>query len=152
MFFGFNYQRRKFTDFSAWESQNWMMGTGERTVQRGTLRLESMFSFEPFTLRDIGSPQAFQTGETFRGGPLIDYQHPHDLVMRAGAELRRPIQGVTLIVGADLVGSPTLGPPVFMHRPSAVETPHAPLSHHHMDSTHITPASCVAAGSGSLAD
>jgi hypothetical protein len=26
-----------------------------------------------------------------------------------------------------------------MHRPSAAETPHAPLSHHHVDSTHIAP-------------
>lgn len=139
VFFGFNYQRRKFTDFSAWESQNWVMANGERPVRSGTLRLASMFSFEAFTLHDIGSPQVFQTGEMFRNAPLIDYQHPHDLVMGLGAEYRRPVGRLTLVIGADVVGSPTLGPPVFMHRPSAAETPHAPLSHHHLDSSHITP-------------
>ena len=43
------------------------------------------------------------------------------------------------MLGVDVVGSPTLGPPVYMHRPSAIENPQAPLSHHHLDSTHITP-------------
>ena len=139
IFFGFNYQRRKFTDFYSWESQNWFMGSGERNVHGGRLRLASMFSLEPFTLQDIGSPQVFQTGEMFRNAPIIDYQHPHDLVMGLGGEYRRPVGQVTLIVGADVVGSPTLGPVVFMHRPSAAEIPHAPLAHHHLDSTHIAP-------------
>ena len=39
--------------------------------------------------KHIGSPQVFQTGEMFRDAPLIDYQHPHDLVMGLGAEYRR---------------------------------------------------------------
>lgn len=29
----------------------------------------------------LGSPQVFQTGETFNDAPLIDYRHPHDLIM-----------------------------------------------------------------------
>jgi hypothetical protein len=98
-----------------------------------------MFSFEPFTMQDIGSPQVFQTGEVFRGAPLIDYQHPHDLVMNLGAEYHHPLGRVTILAGADVVGSPTLGPAVFMHRPSAADIPQAPLSHHHLDSSHITP-------------
>ena len=32
-----------------------------------------------------------------------------------------------------------VGPPVFMHRPSAAENPSSSLSHHMLDSTHITP-------------
>ena len=44
-----------------------------------------MLSFEPFSLDDIGSPQAFQTGETFNNAPIIDYQHPHDLLMQLAA-------------------------------------------------------------------
>ena len=48
-----------------------------------------MLSFEPFTLRDLGSSQVFQTGETFGGAPLIDYQHParpdHGVVGRVRA-------------------------------------------------------------------
>ena len=41
--------------------------------------------------------------------------------------------------GADLVGSPTLGPTAFMHRESARDNPQVPLTHHDLDSTHITP-------------
>lgn len=146
-FVGFNYQRREFLDFDAWESQNWIMATGRRPLGAATLRLSSMFSFEPFTVDDIGSPQVFQTGETFQGAPLIDYQHPHDLFMGLGGELVRQEGPVTLVVGADLIGAPTLGPAAFMHRPSAAENPQAPLSHHYLDSTHIT-AGVLRAGIG----
>ena len=34
---GYNYQDRRFADFWAWESQNWMMLSGERAVGRGRL-------------------------------------------------------------------------------------------------------------------
>ena len=138
-FFGFNYQHRKFRDFSAWESQNWLMATGQRSAGRGTLAFSSMLSLEALTLRDLGSPQVFQTGETFRRAPLIDYQHPHDLFMGLGAEYRRTTDRATLSGAVELVGSPSIGPPAFMHRPSASENPQAPLSHHYMDSTHVTP-------------
>jgi hypothetical protein len=98
-----------------------------------------MVSLEALTLRDLGSPQVFQTGETFRGAPLLDYQHPHDLVMALGGDYRRPVGRATLIAAADLVGAPSLGPAPFMHRPSARDNPQAPLSHHYLDSSHITP-------------
>lgn len=35
-------------------------------------------------------------------------------------------------------GEPVLGPVAFMHRPSAMHNPDAPLSHHWIDATHIT--------------
>jgi hypothetical protein len=138
-FFGFNKQDRKFRDFSAWESQNWVMLSGARGVGGGVFRATTMLSFEPFTIPDLGSPQVFQTGETFQNAPLIDYQHPHDLFMGIGTDYRRAAGRITLLAGLDVVGSPSFGPPVFMHRPSAAENPQVPLSHHHMDSTHITP-------------
>jgi len=138
-FFGFNFQRRKFRDFYAWESQNWVMAAGRRAAARGTIVVSSMLSLEALTLQDIGSPQVFQTGETFRRAPLIDYQHPHDLFMGLGAEYTRPVGRVTLSGAVDVVGSPSLGPMAFMHRPSAIDNPQVPLSHHYMDSTHITP-------------
>jgi hypothetical protein len=138
-FVGFNDQRREFRDFHAWESQNWLMGEGMHPLARGTFRLTTMASLEPFTLQKIGSPQVFQTGETFRNAPLTDYQHPHDLFMGLGADYTRTMGAVSYVVGADIVGSPTLGPTAFMHRPSAFGNPQAPLAHHHMDSTHITP-------------
>jgi hypothetical protein len=146
-FVGFNYQKRKFRDFDAWESQNWIMADLQRPWLEGALQISSMLSLEPFTLKEIGSPQVFQMGETFRGAPLIDYQHPHDLFMQLGATYRRTVGGLTLSAGADLVGSPTLGPTPFMHRLSGVDNPQAPLSHHHLDSTHITPG-VVRAGVG----
>jgi hypothetical protein len=138
VFFGYNYQRREFRDFSAWESQNWVMAGAERRSAHDRLRLGAMLSFEAFTLQDIGSPQVFQTGETFRGAPLVDYQHPHDLFMRLGGDYQRTVGRARVALGGDLVGSPTLGPAPFMHRPSAIENPQAPLSHHYMDSSHIT--------------
>ena len=139
VFFGFNDQERKFRDFHAWESQNWLMVDGTHRVARGTFRATAMTSLEPFTLKKIGSPQVFQTGETFHSAPLIDYQHPHDLIMGLGGDYTRTNGAITYVVGADLVGSPTLGPTAFMHRPSAYGNPQVPLSHHLLDSTHITP-------------
>ena len=139
VFFGYNYQHRKFTDFSAWESQNWLMAGGTRKIRSGTFTASTMLSLEPWTMKDIGSPQAFQTGETFRRAPLIDYQHPHDLIMGLGAGYRVPWQPVTWSVSGGLVGTPAFGPVVFMHRPSASDNPSAPLAHHYLDSMHITP-------------
>jgi hypothetical protein len=137
--FGYNYQQRLFANFWAWESQNWAMGTGERAIGPGRLTLHGMLSLEPFTMAKLGSPQVFQTGESYRGSPLVNYQHPHDLFMGLGATYRVDRGRVTYTVGADLVGSPALGPPVFMHRESARDDPQAPLTHHFLDSTHVTP-------------
>jgi hypothetical protein len=138
-FLGYNYQRREFTDFAEWESQNWLMTTGAGTFGASRVRLTGMLSFEPFTLQDIGSPQVFQTGETFNGAPLIDYQHPHDLIMNLGGDFTRRFNETRLTVAGYIVGPAPIGPPVFMHRPSAAENPQAPLGHHYLDSTHITP-------------
>jgi hypothetical protein len=49
------------------------------------------------------------------------------------------VNRVTLIAAVDAVGSPALGPQAFMHRPSARDNPQAPLGHHYLDSSHITP-------------
>ncbi len=138
-FLNLNVQERKFTDFHQVELPNWFMAAAGRGVRGGTLTATSMFSLEPYTLRDIGSAQVFQAGETYQNLPLIDYQHPHDLVMAAGAAYEWPAMGTTKIrFEADLVGAPALGPTPFMHRASAEANPTAPLSHHHLDATHIS--------------
>ena len=80
----------------------------------------------------------FQTGESYNRTPLVNLQHPHDLLMGLGATYRVVAGGVGLTVGADLVGAPTLGPTPFMHRESARDNPQVPLAHHLMDSTHIS--------------
>ena len=85
--------------------------------------LHGMASVEPFTLRALGSPQVFQTGETFKSAPLIDYQHPHDLIMGLGATYRIESGAVAYSFGADAVGSPALGPTAFMHRESGRNNP-----------------------------
>ena len=139
-----NVQQRKFRDFHQVESQNWMMGLATRKVGGGGFTLHGMLSFEPFTLRDLGSAQVFQTGETFDGAPLIDYQHPHDLIMGLSASYERPFPAATLLLRGGLVDEPALGPTAFMHRASASLHPTAPLSHHQLDSTHITQGAVTA--------
>jgi hypothetical protein len=62
-----------------------------------------------------------------------------------GGSYVRPAGAWTVSLEGDAVGSPALGPEPFMHRPSASENPQAPLSHHQLDSTHITPG-VVSAG------
>ena len=58
--------------------------------------------------------------------------------MELGATYRWTRPQATYVFGADLVGTPTLGPPVFMHRESARDNPQVPLTHHFIDSTHIS--------------
>jgi hypothetical protein len=138
VFATWNYQYRKFRDFQEFESQNWFMGGLERRFSAGRLNVDAMVSLEPFTIQALGSPQVFQTGETYQQAPLVDYQHPHDFVMELGATYTRSVPNGSAFGTAALVGSPALGPTSFMHRPSAVENPSVPLSHHQLDATHIT--------------
>jgi len=151
VFGGFNYQSRRYFDFAAWESQNWFMGVASHPAGRGRVALNGMLTLEPLTIGRYvyrvddgsqfepgGSPQLFQTGETFEQLPLMGYQHPHDLIMELGATYTGPRGRLTYTVGADLVGSATLGPVPFMHRESARNNPQVPLGHHLLDSTHIS--------------
>jgi hypothetical protein len=121
------------------ESQNWFMPMAYRRVGPGTLQLRGMFSLEPFTFSGAGSPQLFQTGEVYRGRPLVDAQHPHDLFMELSAQYTLPVgERGTWFTYFGYPGEPALGPVAFMHRASAAENPTAPLSHHLQDSTHIS--------------
>lgn len=138
-FVGYNYQLRHFADYSVWESQNWFGVQANRASGPRRVTLDAMFSLEPFTMHRRGSPQLFQTGESYKRIPLVNFQHPHDLFMALGATYRVSRSRVTYAIGADLVGSPTLGPTPFMHRPSARDNPQVPLIHHYLDATHSTP-------------
>ena len=121
------------------ESANWFMPSAARRVGPGTLELRGMFSAEPFTFPPGGSPLLFQTGETYKGQPLIDRQHPHDLFMELSATYTVPVgERASWFVYAGYPGEPALGPNAFMHRASASENTSAPLSHHLQDSTHIS--------------
>ena len=120
------------------ESQNWFMPMATRQVGRGTLELRGMFSAEPLTYSGQGSPQLFQTGEVYQGRPIVDAQHPHDLLMELSARYTLPLgERGSWFTYFGYPGEPALGPVAFMHRASASENPSAPLSHHLQDSTHI---------------
>jgi len=122
------------------ESLNWFMVMAEHPVKGGgVVLLKGMFSGEPFTSPNGGFPQLLQTGETWRGRPIIDAQHPHDLLMELSANLTMPLSKfASVYVYGGPVAEPALGPVAFMHRLSASETPSAPLGHHWEDSTHIS--------------
>jgi len=138
LFMGFNHQAYPRGVGKA-ESQNWLMLMGERQAGRGRLQLRGMFSAEALTAPHGGFPQLFQTGETYRGRPIIDAQHPHDAVMELAARYTLPLgESAALEFYGGPVGEPALGPVAFMHRASASENPAAPLAHHTQDSTHIT--------------
>ena len=121
------------------ESANWFMSMAYHKLGKGTVQLRGMFSFEPFTFPPGGSPLLFQTGETYKGQPLIDKQHPHDLFMELSAQYTLPVgEHGTWFTYFGYPGEPALGPVAFMHRMSASENPSATLSHHLQDSTHIS--------------
>ncbi len=121
------------------DSENWFMPMAYHKVGKGTVQLRGMFSFEPFTFPPGGSPLLFQTGETYKGQPLIDHQHPHDLFMELSAQYTLPLsERGTWFTYFGYPGEPALGPVAFMHRMSASENPSATLSHHLQDSTHIS--------------
>src|SRR5437773_4254134 len=98
-----------------------------------------MLSLDPLTVTRRGYPLLLQSGEAFKGEPLHDAQHPHDLFMELAASYTRPVSdGVAFQVYGAPVGEPALGPAAFPHRLSASSDPLAPLGHHWQDSTHIS--------------
>jgi hypothetical protein len=117
---------------------NWFMVAAEHAVGKGTFLLQFMPSFDPITVTQRRYPELFQTGETAYGRPIVDGQHPHDLIMSLGVQYARPLgEHTTAQIYFAPVGDPALGPVAFPHRASAAELPQAPLDHHWADSTHI---------------
>jgi hypothetical protein len=120
-------------------STDWLMGMATRRAGPGQLTLTGMVSLDRATTGPRGYLELFQVGESYKFIPLVDRQHPHDLLMQASVAWRIPLNETTGITfAAAPVGDPALGPIAFMHRPSAAENPAAPLGHHTFDSTHIT--------------
>ena len=120
-------------------SINWGMLMAMRQVAGGTLHLHGMASAEPLTIGSRGYPLLLQSGETYQGAPLHDRQHPHDLFMELSALYERAVsRRVGVMVYVAPVGEPAIGPVAYMHRPSALNDPFAPLAHHWTDATHIT--------------
>jgi hypothetical protein len=118
---------------------NWFMVMTQRQVgKNGLLSIGTMFSFDPFLVGPGGYPLLFQTGESYKGRPLVDMQHPHDLFAEISPNYTQRIaKNADISASVGYPGEPALGPPVFMHRLSAINDPDAPLSHHYADATHI---------------
>ncbi|HEY1614273.1 MAG TPA: hypothetical protein VGF97_11325 [Rhizomicrobium sp.] len=115
------------------------MGAARRDFADGdSLNLRLMLSPDPF-MGKSGYPLLLASGETANGtAPLIDRQHPHDLVMEMSAAYDHRLSNAnSAFFYAGYPGEPALGPPAFMHRPSGMDIPDAPITHHWLDSTHI---------------
>src|SRR3989449_2121804 len=118
---------------------DWVMLAPSRTVAGGRLHLRGMVSSDPWGVGSRGYPLLLQTGESDRGVPLHDHQHPHDLFMELAALYQRAVaRNLAVSLYAAPVGEPAVGPAAFPHRPSAADDPLAPLAHHWQDGTHIT--------------
>ena len=119
---------------------NWIMAAAQRRISpRQQFMVRTMLTLEPLTEGGSGYPLLFQTGEALDGELLIDRQHPHDLLAEVGVGYTinfNDSAGMQLY--AAYPGEPAIGPPAFMHRPSARHNPNPPLAHHWQDATHIT--------------
>jgi hypothetical protein len=120
-------------------SNSMLMFMGRRDVASGAVGGRVMISADPL-MGPAGYPELFQTGETADGvHPLIDRQHPHNLLMEAAGTYSATLgPGIAVFAYGGIAGEPALGPPAFMHRFSGLDNPEAPLSHHWLDSTHVT--------------
>ena len=116
-----------------------LMGMASRDVGNGRLQFRAMLSPDPFMGAD-GYPLLLATGETANGRtPLVDRQHPHDLFSELSVSYDyRLSDRASAFIYAGLPGEPAFGPPAFMHRLSIMDSPEAPISHHWVDSMHIT--------------
>jgi hypothetical protein len=116
-----------------------MMAMAQREYEGSTFGLRAMLSPEPI-MGPSGYPNLLASGETADGRThLIDRQHPHDLFMELAATYNYQLtKNSSVFVYGGLPGEPALGPTAFMHRTSGLDNPEAPITHHWLDSTHIT--------------
>ncbi len=126
---------------SQFDAPDWMMFMfAHKLSDKDLISFNSMFSFDYFTEGgNTGYPLLFQTGETYKGVPLVDWQHPHNLFSELAVNYTHSFtKDIDASVYVGYPGEPALGPEVFMHRLSAMDNPDAPIGHHWQDATHIT--------------
>src|SRR5213595_2341799 len=85
---------------------DWAMLAASRSLAGGQLDLRGMLSTDPWGVGSAGYPLLLQTGESNRGVPPHDHQHPHDLFMEVAALYRR---AVAKNLGASLYLAPIGG-------------------------------------------
>ena len=124
---------------SQFGSLNWGMLMASHELAGGRFQARTMLSLDAVGVTARGYPLLLQSGESFRGEALHDRQHPHDFWMELGVLYERKLAGpVGFSLYAAPSGEPALGPVAFMHRPSAMDNPFAPIGHHWQDATHIS--------------
>ncbi|HEY4286678.1 MAG TPA: hypothetical protein VGN00_06220 [Puia sp.] len=148
MFHGDIFPRYNHQDFAnkgsrggeKWDAPDMLMAMGQRKIgNNGLFHFNVMLSTDAMIAGGSGYPLLFQTGESWHGQPLVDRQHPHDLFSELSVSYSQALSkkmDVFLYLGYP--GEPALGPVTFMHRPSGMFMPDAPISHHWADATHIT--------------
>jgi hypothetical protein len=122
------------------DAPNWIMAMYSHPLgDAAQIGARLMMSLDPLTEGGRGYPLLFQSGESWHDQPLHDRQHPHDLFDEVSVSLSQKFDhDFSGYVYFGYPGEPALGPPTFMHRPSAMDDPDAPLGHHWQDSTHVT--------------
>lgn len=123
-----------------WDAPNWVMFMGQRKIgEHGLFHFNTMMSLDPLTEGGAGYPLLFQSGESWNGEALVDRQHPHDLFSELTVSYSHSLSKMAdVFVYLGYPGEPALGSVAFMHRPSALTNPDAPLGHHWNDATHTT--------------
>jgi hypothetical protein len=120
-------------------STNWAMLTARRTAAGGRFGIRTMVSAEPWTVPGCGSLSFLAVGDVCGGDTIHDRQQPHDLFMELAVDYDRVFRGDwRWQIYAGLAGEPALGPPGYPHRASALANPIGPITHHWLDSTHVT--------------
>ena len=116
-----------------------VMGMARRPIGNGTVQFKAMLSPDSI-MGKSGYPLLLASGETANGTDrLIDRQHPHDFFMELSGSVSQSIgKKSSLFLYAGLPGEPAFGPPAFMHREAILDSPEAPITHHWLDSTHIS--------------
>jgi hypothetical protein len=122
------------------DAPNWFMAMYSHPLgDSAQFGAHLMMSLDPLTEGGRGYPLLFQSGESWNGEPLHDRQHPHDLFDELSLSLSQKFDyDLSAYIYFGYPGEPALGPPTFMHRPSAMDDPDAPIGHHWQDSTHVT--------------
>jgi hypothetical protein len=123
-----------------WDAPDMLMTMGQRKLgANGLFHFNLMMSTDALITGKRGYPLLFQTGESANGQPLVDRQHPHDLFSELSVSYTQMLsKKADVFVYLGYPGEPALGPVTFMHRPSGMFMPDAPIGHHWADATHIT--------------
>ncbi|MGN6247885.1 MAG: hypothetical protein ACTHNG_05985 [Ginsengibacter sp.] len=122
------------------DAPDWIMLMAQHKVgKNGLFHYNIMSSLDAPLGGSDGYPLLFQSGEAYKGKSIVDRQHPHDLFSELSVSYAQALsKKADVFVYVGYPGEPALGPVAFMHRPSSMDDPNAPISHHWIDATHVT--------------